>query len=62
MALGDEKNAIFECQKSQCLREEWSHLVQGLQTMQAFMWQDDLIGIAVCSLQFAELSMRVSIE
>ena len=30
----------------QCFREKWSHLFQGQQTMQAFMWQDDLIVVA----------------
>ena len=28
-----------------CFREQWSHLFEGPQTMQAFMWQEDLIGI-----------------
>ena len=44
--LGDEKDLVFECPELQCFREKWSHLFQGQQTMQAFMWQDDLIGVA----------------
>ena len=27
-----------------CFREQWSYLFEGPQTMQAFMWQEDLIG------------------
>ena len=30
----------------QCLREEWAHLFHGPQITQAFMRQDDLIGVA----------------
>ena len=44
--LGDEKHLVFECPELQCFRQKWSHLFQGQQTMQAFMWQDDLIGVA----------------
>jgi len=44
--LGDEKHLIFECPELQCFREEWPHLFEGSQTMLAFTWQDDLIGIA----------------
>ena len=44
--LGDEMHLVFECPELQCFREKWSHLFQGQQTMQAFMWQDDLIGVA----------------
>jgi len=55
---------IFECLELQCLKEQWSHLFEGPQTMLAFiscMWQladdleDDLIGVAkyvnACVLQ-----------
>ena len=44
--LVDEKHLVFECPELECFREKWSHLFQGQQTMQAFMWQDDLIGVA----------------
>ncbi len=43
--LGDERHLVFECPDLLCFREQWSHLFEGPQTMQAFMWQDDLIGI-----------------
>jgi len=53
--VGDEKHLIFECPELQCLRGQWPHLFGGPQTMQAFMWQDDLIGVAkyvnACVLQ-----------
>ena len=44
--LGDEKHLVFECPELECFRQQWSHLFQGPRTMQAFMWQDDKIGIA----------------
>jgi len=44
--VGDEKHLIFECLELQCLRGHWPHLFEGPQTMLAFMWQDDLIGVA----------------
>ena len=44
--LGDEKHLIFECPEVQCFKEQWPHLFEGPQTMLAFMWQDDLIGVA----------------
>ena len=44
--LGDERHLIFECPELLCFREQWSHLFEGPQTMQAFMWQEDLIGVA----------------
>ncbi len=44
-ALGDERHLVFECPDLLCFREQWSHLFEGPQTMQAFMWQEDLIGI-----------------
>ena len=37
---------IFECPQLQPSRELWSHLVEGPLTMQAFIWQDVLIGVA----------------
>ena len=43
--LGDERHLVFECPDLLCFREQWSHLFEGPQTMQAFMWQEDLIGI-----------------
>ena len=45
-ALGDERHVIFECPKLQYLGAQWSHLSQGPELMQAFMWQDNLIGVA----------------
>ena len=45
-ALGDEKHLVFECPELECFRQQWSHLFQSPRTMQAFMWQDDNIGIA----------------
>ena len=44
--LGDEKHLVFECPELQCFRIQWAHLFQGPETMQAFMWQDDKIGVA----------------
>ena len=44
--LGDEKHLVFECPELRCFREQWPHLSEGPQTMLAFMWQDDLIGVA----------------
>ena len=44
--LGGEKHLVFECPELRCFREQWPHLFQGPQTMLAFMWQDDLIGVA----------------
>jgi len=44
--LGDEKHLIFECLELQGFREQWSHLFEGPQTMQAFMRQRNLIGVA----------------
>ena len=42
----DERHLVFECLELLCFRERWSHLFEGPQTMQAFMWQEDLIGVA----------------
>ena len=47
--LGDERHLDFECPELQGFKEQWSHLLQGPQTMQAFMWQEDLIGVAKLS-------------
>jgi len=44
--VGDEKYFIFESSELQCLKRHWPHLFEGPQTMLAFMWQDDLIGVA----------------
>ena len=43
--LGDERHLVFDRPGLLCFREQWSHLFEGPQTMQAFMWQEDLIGI-----------------
>ncbi len=32
----------------QCFREKWSHLIEGPQTMQAYMWLNNLISGAAC--------------
>ena len=40
--LGDERHMIFECPGLQDLRAQWSHLFQGPETMQAFIWQGAL--------------------
>ena len=36
----------FECPGLRCFREEWSHLFQGRQTIQALMWRCDLSDVA----------------
>ena len=41
-----ERNIIFECPNLQYSKARWSHLFEGPETMQAFMWQDNLIGVA----------------
>ena len=43
--LGDETHLVLECPQSQLPSEQWSHMFAGPQTMQGFMWQDDLIGV-----------------
>ena len=45
-ALGDDRHLVFECPELLCFREQWSHLFEAPQTMQAFMWQEDLIWVA----------------
>ena len=45
--VGDERHLVFECPALACCREKWSHLFEGPQTMQAFMWQENLIGLAM---------------
>ena len=42
---------VFECLVLQCLREQWPHLFEGPQPMQAFMWQYDLIGVAMYTMR-----------
>jgi len=42
---GDETHLVLECPQSQLSSEQWSHMFAGPQTMQGFMWQDDLIGV-----------------
>ncbi len=44
--LGDERHLVFECPELLCFRQKWSHLFERPETMQEFMWQDDLIGVA----------------
>ena len=44
-SFGDERHLVFECPELLCFREQWSHLFEGPQTMQALMWQEDLMGI-----------------
>jgi len=41
-----ETYIIFEFPGLQSFREQWSHLFGGPQTMQGFMWEEDLIGVA----------------
>ena len=45
-ALGDERHVIYECPELQDVRAQWPHLFEGPETMKAFLWQDDLIGVA----------------
>ena len=40
------RHLVFQCPELECFRQQWSHLCQGPRTTQAFMWQDDKIGIA----------------
>ena len=48
--LGDEKRLIFECPELQCFREQWPHLLEGPQTMLAFMWQVILLVLPSLSM------------
>ena len=43
---GMRKHLVFECPELQCFREQWAHLFEGPETMQAFMWQADKVGVA----------------
>ena len=45
-ALGDERHVIYECPELRDVRAQWPHLFEGPETMKAFLWQDDLIGVA----------------
>ncbi len=40
-----ERSPALKSPELQCFREECSHLFEGRQTMQTFMWQDSLIGV-----------------
>ena len=42
----DEHHLVFECAALQALRGRWPHLFEGCATMQQFMWQADLVGVA----------------
>ena len=47
--LGDEKHVVLECSALQDLRDRYENLFQVPQAdaMIPFMWQDDIIGVAV---------------
>ena len=46
-AVGDQRHMVFECAALQCVRDEYAALtVHGACTMQQFMWQVDLTGVA----------------
>lgn len=46
-ALGDELHMVFECPSLQHLRDKYAALFgPGVDTMQRFMWQADLLGVA----------------
>ena len=40
------RGTLSLCPELLCFREQWSHLFEGPQTMQAFIWQEGLIGVA----------------
>ena len=42
----DEHHLVLECAALQALRGRWLHLFEGCATMQQFMWQADLVGVA----------------
>ena len=44
--LGDEKHCVSECPELQYFKIQLAHLFQCPQTTQAFMWQDNKIGVA----------------
>ena len=46
-AVGDERHLIFECPAMQCVRDKYAALfAPSICTMQQFMWQVDLTGVA----------------
>ena len=46
-AVGDERHMVFECPALQGVRDKYAALfVDGASTMQQFMWQQDVIGVA----------------
>jgi len=46
-AVGDERHMIFECPALQALRDKYAGLfASGACTMQQFMWQADITGVA----------------
>ena len=48
-ALGDERHMVFECPALQGVRDKYAALfvaVDGASTMQQFMWQQNVIGVA----------------
>ena len=44
--VGDEQHLVFECAALQHLRDQQAHLFQPGLSMQQFMWQPDLAGVA----------------
>ena len=44
--IGDEKQLLFERCGLQRIRDKWPSLSSGLDTVQTFMWQEDLVSIA----------------
>ncbi len=45
-ALGDERHLVFECPGMQGIRDRYPSLF-AVTTMQHFMWQDDIVGVAL---------------
>ena len=46
-AVGDERHMVFECPALLSVRDKYAALfVDGASTMQQFMWQQDVIGVA----------------
>ena len=47
-AVGDERHMVFECPALQSVRDKYAALfLDGASTMQQFMWQQDVIGVAL---------------
>ena len=45
--LGTKRHMVFECPALQSVRDKYAALfVDGASTMQQFMWQQDVIGVA----------------